>query len=108
MKENLENYKKALESNKEDVDYIIELFSETYAEVQRLNEYVAVAKKKERNNEIMINIMIPVATVPMIVTGGILMATNNDFGKPVLYTGVGLLVGCELVYNGGHFLFKIW
>lgn len=108
MKENLENYKKALESNKDDVSYIIDLFAEAYGEVQELNEYVAVCKAREKRNEIMVNIMIPVATVPMIVTGGILMATNNDFGKPVLYTGVGLLVGCELVYNGGHFIFKIW
>lgn len=108
MKENLENYKKALESNKDDVSYIIDLFVEAYGEVQELNEYVAVCKTREKRNEIMVNIMIPVATVPMIVTGGILMATNNDFGKPVLYTGVGLLVGCELVYNGGHFIFKIW
>ena len=54
------------------------------------------------------NILIPIATVPLIISGSILMATNNDYGKPMLYTGVGLLVGCELAWNGGHFIFKIW
>lgn len=108
MKENLESYKQALESNKEDVSYLVDLFAETFEEVQRLENILAQEKSKEKRTEVLVNVMIPTTTLPMIISGGILMATDNDLGKPVLYTGLGLLFGCEIVYNCGHFIFNLW
>lgn len=113
---------KALISNKEDTALAISMIGELQEEKDNLktevktlheqfNAYVEFADsciKKEKRAMIVGNIMIPATTVPMIVAGSVLMATNNDFGAPVLYSGIGLLVGCELVWNGGHFIFKVW
>jgi hypothetical protein len=113
---------KALISNKEDTALAITMVGELQTENGNLKneinnikvnfdaykEYAEEQARKEKMAITMGNVMIPVVTVPMIVVGSVLTATNNDYGKPVLYTGLGLLVGCELVWNGGHFIFKIW
>lgn len=113
---------KALISNKEDTALAITMVGELQAENGNLKneinnikvnfdiykEYAEEQIRKEKRAIALGNIIIPATTVPMIIAGSVLMATNNDYGKPILYTGVGLLVGCELVWNGGHFIFKIW
>jgi hypothetical protein len=113
---------KALISNKEDTALAITIVGDLQLEnknlkneIENINvqfknykEYAEDCIKKEEKAIIMGNILIPIATVPLIISGSILMATNNDYGKPMFYTGVGLLVGCEMVWNGGHFIFKIW
>ena len=113
---------KALQSNKEDTELAIQIIGDITEEnnkikaeaenLRKLNnsleEVLADYKNKQRRANIVANIAIPVATVPMIVSGAVLMATNNDYGKPMFYTGVGCLVGCELVWNGGHFVLRLW
>lgn len=113
---------KCLESNKEDTANAIEIIGEMteYENTLKLQindintqfsaykEYTEECKKREKRAIIVGNIIIPITTIPMIVTGGILMAANNDMGKPVFYTGCGLLVGCEVVWNGGRFIFTLW
>lgn len=113
---------KCLESNKEDTANALEVLglmqeendtlkvqiSTIRKEFDTYKEFAEDAKKKEKMAITVGNIIIPVATVPMIVAGSVLTATNNDYGKPVLYTGLGLLVGCEITWNGGHFVFHIW
>lgn len=113
---------KALISNKEDTALAITIVGELQAENGNLKneindikvkfdaykEYAEEQARKEKRAIALGNIMIPATTISMIVAGSVLMATNNDFGAPIFYTGVGLLVGCELVWNGGHFIFKFW
>ena len=113
---------KALESNKEDTALAIAIIGDITEEnnkikeeaanlkkmTESLEEVVADYKKKQERANIVANIAIPVATVPMIISGAVLTATNNDLGKPILYTGLGCLVGCELVWNGGHFVLHLW
>lgn len=113
---------KALISNKEDTALAITIVGDLQLENKNLKneinnikvnfdvykEYAEEQARKEKRAITLGNIMIPATTVPMIIAGSVLMATNNDYGKPIFYTGVGLLVGCELVWNGGHFMFKIW
>lgn len=76
--------------------------------IKNLTERIAFLEIANKRALIATNIIIPVATIPMVFTGAILMVSNNDYGKPVFYTGLGLLIGCELVWNGGHLIFKIW
>ena len=104
----MENLKKALISNKEDVSTAIAEMGVLYEQVKLLNEKITYLEIRQKRAFATTNIIIPITTLPMIITGSVLMATNNDYGKPVFYTGVGLLVGCEVVWNGGHFIFKLW
>lgn len=113
---------KALISNKEDTALAIEIIGDITEEntkikeennnIKKINEnlkevIVDYEQKQKRTNAV-VNIIIPATTVPMIISGAVLMATDNDYGKPVFYTGLGLLVGCELVWNGGHLVFHVW
>lgn len=109
-------------SNKEDTANAISMIGELSDENDSLKiqlnnlqtqfsnyeEYAESCMAKEKRVVIATNIIIPLTTIPMIISGGILMAANNEYGKPMLYTGAGLLIGCEVVFNGGHFVFKVW
>lgn len=106
--ENLENCEKALQSNKEDTSVAIEELGNIFSEYQKYKELAANAENRLRRAYVTGNIMIPAISLPLIITGSVLMATNNDYGKPVLYSGLGALIGCELIWNGGHLIFKVW
>lgn len=111
-----------LESNKEDTANAIVVIGELQVEVDELKEELTNAKlkflayeelqvnmEKRLNNAYTVgNIIIVSTTVPMIVAGSILMASGNEYGKPLLYTGLGSLVGIGIVWNGGRWLFKLW
>lgn len=112
----------ALKSNKEDTANAIEIIGEMQEVNETLTvqlndaknqfefykEYAEECLAKEKRSVIATNVIIPLTTIPIMVLGGILMASNNDFGKPVLYSGLGLFFGCEIIYNGGHWVFKLW
>ena len=106
--QNLSNAEKALQSNKEDTANAIEELGNLYNEYLYYKELVALSEARLKKSYIAGNIIIPTATIPMMAFGGILMATNNDLGKPMFYTSAGLLLSCELVWNGGHLVFKLW
>jgi hypothetical protein len=113
---------KALISNKEDTALAIEIIGDITEEnnkiksendnLKKLNEefkeVVLDYEQKQKRANAAVNIIIPATTVPMIVSGAILMATNNDYGDMVLYTGLALFGGCEIIWNGGRFIFHIW
>lgn len=113
---------KALESNKEDTENAIIVIGNMQEEIETLTvqldnaksqfnyykEYAEECLAKEKRSIIATNIIIPLTTIPIMVFGGVLLASNNDFGKPVLYSGLGLFIGCEVIYNGGHWVFKLW
>lgn len=112
----------ALKSNKEDTSNAITVIGDMQEEIETLTiqltdaknqfsyykEYAEECLVREKKSVIATNVIIPLTTIPIMAFGGVLMASNNDFGKPVLYTGLGLFIGCEITYNAGHFVFKIW
>lgn len=80
-----------------------------------LNEALAYQERKNKNAYIAGNIIIPVVGLPFIFTGAMLVANSNedslvspDFANALLYSGIAITVGCELVWNGGHLIFKWW
>lgn len=113
---------KCLESNKEDTANALEVIGELQEEKDLLKlqlnnirlefnqykEFAEEAARKEKMAMTVGNVIIPATTIPMIIAGSILTATNNDYGKPILYSGLGLLIGCEIVWNGGHLIFHFW
>lgn len=100
--------KQALLSNKDDTSAIIQQLSELQEKIEKYQQYLASVEKRLVNNAILVNVTIAAATITPMVFGAILMGTNNDLGKPLFYTSLGCLAGFGVVYNGGHFLFKVW
>ena len=49
LKENLENYKTALQSNKNDTSYIVGLFAEAQTELDNIKKYVAKLEKDKKH-----------------------------------------------------------
>ena len=93
----------ALTSNKEDTHEVISILGNMNEEISKINEQKKLANK-------FIRIAIPTTTVPLIASGAYLyFATDEkDLGKSMMICGGGLLIGCELVWNGGKFILKIW
>lgn len=93
----------ALNSNKEDTSEVISILGDMNEEISKIN------KQKELTNKF-IQIAIPTTTLPLIASGAYLyFATDEkDLGKLMMICGGGLLIGGELVWNGGKFIFKIW
>ena len=100
--------KQALLSNKDDTSAIIQQLGELQEKIEKYQQYLASVEKRLVNNAILVNVTIVAATITPMVFGAILMGTNNDLGKPLFYTTLGCLAGFGVVYNGGHFLFKVW
>lgn len=100
--------KEALLSNKDDTGVAIAEIGRLSEQIRDLGELASYYRKRARSSAIAANILIPVCTVPMVITGAVLAAGGNGLGQPVLYTGLGLLVGCELVYNSGRLVFRWW
>ena len=48
MRKNLDDYKVALESNKEDTGYIVGLFADAQNEIASIKEYVAILERDKR------------------------------------------------------------
>ena len=93
----------ALNSNKEDTHEVINILGDMSEEISKIN------KQKELTNKF-IQIAIPTITLPLITSGAYLyFATDEkDLGKLMMMCGGGLLIGGELVWNGGKFILKIW
>lgn len=93
----------ALNSNKEDTHEVISILGDLSTEISKMN------KQKELANKF-VQIAIPTTTLPLIVSGAYLyFATNEkDLSKLMMMCGGGLLIGGELIWNGGKFIFKIW
>ena len=93
----------SLNSNKEDTSEVISILGDMSEEISKIN------KQKELTNKF-IQIAIPTTTLPLIASGAYLyFATDEkDLGKLMMMCGSGLLIGGELVWNGGKFILKIW
>jgi len=114
---------KALESNKEDTKNAINLFGEALEynslileENKKLKEEWQNHLKLDAENEKRFdnlyqfgNVIIPLVPVTLLTASGIFYLNKmDDLGKGFLYAGCISLVGLEVVYQGGHFIFKVW
>ena len=71
--------------------------------------YINEVEKKAKRTDTFVQILIPTLSVPMIANGIYLYANGNEsYGKLCIGSGVVMLVGAELVWNGGKFILKIW
>ena len=93
----------ALTSNKEDTHEVISILGNMNEEISKINEQKKLANK-------FIQIAIPTTTLPLIVSGAYLyFATDEkDLGKTLSICGGALLIGGEIIWNGGKFILKIW
>ena len=93
----------ALNSNKEDTHEMINILGDMYEDIARMN------KQKELTNKF-VQIMIPTTTVPLIISGVYLYfgTDEKDLGKVLSICSGVLLIGGEVVWNGGKFILKIW
>jgi septal ring factor EnvC (AmiA/AmiB activator) len=103
LKSNNDELHSALISNKEDTSEVINVLGGMSEDLMRVNQQRKLADK-------FIQFSIPITTIPLIVGGAYLyFATDEkDLGKVLMISGGVLLVGCELVWNGGKFVLKIW
>jgi len=103
LKENNDELHTALNSNKEDTHEVINILGGMTEEIAKIN------KQKELSDKF-IQITIPCTTIPLIISGAYLyfITDEKDCGKIMMICGGGLLIGGELVWNGGKFILKIW
>ncbi len=93
----------ALTSNKEDTHEVINILGNMTEEISKINKQKELADK-------FIRLVIPTTTIPLIASGAYLYFATDEknLGKLMMMCGGGLLIGGELVWNGGKFIFKIW
>ena len=93
----------ALTSNKEDTHEVITLLGNMTEEISKIKKQKELADK-------FIRLIIPTTTIPLIASGAYLYFGTDEktLGKTLLYCGGGLLIGGELIWNGGKFILKIW
>ena len=93
----------ALTSNKEDTHEVISILGDMTEEISKIN------KQKQLINKF-IQITIPTTTLPLIVSGTYLyFATDEkDLGKTLSICGGALLIGGEIIWNGGKFILRVW
>lgn len=109
LETNVEFLRKALISNNEDVGVIIDELGEMSNSLNEYKKYVNSIRLRMTRNEVLINTLIPITTLPLIGFG--LYDMLNDqytIGKIEVYSGLALFVGTEIIYNGGHFILKLW
>lgn len=105
LKVNLEDYKKALQANKEDTSYIIGLFAEAQTELTTIKEYVAILEKSKRKlkNARITAIAFTVAGIGSCVIANTFPATNeiknflNGMGIGMTAAG-GITLGVSLFF----------
>lgn len=109
LKADLTRTRNALLSNREDTDSALALAGEFYEKAKALEERVAYAERKNKNSTIYANVVTPIPGLIFMVQGFIEMGKGNtDYGWRLFEIGAITLVGMEVVYQGGHWLFKIW
>lgn len=109
MQETIDSMRKALISNKEDAHEVISILGDMQEELDRYKIYLNEIEKKAKRADLFVQILIPTLSVPMIANGIYLYANGNEnYGKICMYSGAIMLVGAELVWNGGKFIFKLW
>ena len=110
LENNISSLKTALISNKEDTHEIIEVLGSMEEEIEGYKKLISDIKAKSERANQFANILIPMTTLPLVATGAYLycFTNNKTCGKACMIGGVSLFIGCEIVWNGGHTIFKWW
>ena len=114
---------KAILSNKEDTEAAIELFSSALEEVEEIKkqkellefqwqEHLKLDYEKDKrfsNLYTLGNILVPLAPIGVGICS-IIPFSQGDIrtGTTMLYSAGISLISLELIYQGGHFIFKFW
>ncbi len=109
LRNDLANTRQALISNKEDTGVANALAGEFYAKAKALEERVAYAERRNRNATIYSEVVTPIPGLILMTAGFIEMGNGNtDLGWNLVKAGAITLVGMEVIYNGGRWIFKVW
>lgn len=108
MKVNLENYKAALLSNKEDTGAVIVVLGELQEQVEKLEKRLDLVEQKRYNGYIFNTISGSVLGITLMVVGGVEIGLGNDRGLDIVKLGGITFGSIELVYQCGYWLFKWW
>ncbi len=77
-------------------------------QIMSMKELQAENEKRLKNCYTIGNITVPLVPIGLIITGACVYNSNNQLGKDLISAGGISLIGFELVYQGGHFVFRWW
>lgn len=104
-----------LEETKQSLDNANFKLNLAETNVRLLNEALAYQERKNKRAYIAGNIIIPVVGGLAIFTSGMLVVNSDEnslisqkLATDLLYASIFTTVGCEIVWNGGHLIFKWW
>ncbi len=115
--------RKIAQSQNEDIELLIETITETSKEndnvILQLNLSLALEKQlreeldyykaKDKNSYIYGNIITPIPGLILMTYGFVEMGKGNtDYGWTWFTAGAITLAGLEVVYQGGHWVLRIW
>lgn len=107
MNDTIDSMRKALTSNKEDTHEIINILGDMQTEIDNYKLYVSNIKKTMKRNDIIVQILIPTLSLPMVANGVYLYLNDyENYGKLCIEGGCILFVGAELIWNGHKLIFK--
>ena len=89
----------------EDADAKVSLLS---TQVSFLNESLAYQEAKNKKAFIAGNVLIPTIGVFGLIPSIYLMTQGNEKGFDYMMLDLGVTLGGELIWNGGHLIFKWW
>ena len=101
---NLDNYKVALESNKDDTSYIVKLFADAQNELSSIKEYVSLLerdKRKLRNTRIS-SLAFAATGIGLVTLSNVV--PNEEIKKALFWTGIGITASSGVTL-GISFLF---
>ena len=109
LQKNIITMKNALNSNKEDTSTILNILGDMQLELDNYKAYVNGLEQKIKRTNVLVQVMIPTLSLPIIANGVYMCANGNEtYGKVCLYGGIALFISAEVVWNGGKFIFKLW
>ena len=110
MQETIESMRKALLSNKEDTHEVINILGDMVEELDDYKTRLSEMELKIKRTNTFVQILIPTLSVPMIMNGVYLYINGNDkdYAKFCMSGGTVVLIGAELIWNGGKFILKLW
>lgn len=123
LEANLKTLNQALQSNNENLGPILsELgdmsqralvaenkLKELEVKAEQLEQKMANLERQIKNNFWFSTAGITLFSVAPVILGTIEYCNGNEQrGKDYMWTGLGMFLGGQLIYQGGHWIFQIW
>lgn len=77
-------------------------------QISFLNETIAYQEVKNKRAYITGNVIMPIIGIAGLVPSVYLITKGDELGYDLMMIDLGLTLGCELIWNGGHIIFKWW